>query len=64
MTVIHEDSPEQFHVLEDVPTESGARTMALDTKTHEVLLVTARHGHGSTHLDVLPNTFVVLVVGK
>jgi hypothetical protein len=38
--------------------------MALDAKTHNVLLVTARHGHGSTHLDVLPNTFVVLVVGK
>jgi DNA-binding beta-propeller fold protein YncE len=64
LTVIHEDSPDKFSVLEDVPTQSGARTMALDTKTHNVLLVTARHGHGSTHLDVLPNTFVVLVVGK
>jgi hypothetical protein len=29
-----------------------------------VITVTARHGHGSTHLDVLPDTFVVLVVGK
>ncbi len=64
LTVIHEDSPDKFSVVEDVPTQSGARTMALDTKTHDVLLVTARHGHGSTHLDVLPNTFVVLVVGK
>jgi DNA-binding beta-propeller fold protein YncE len=64
LTVIHEDSPDKFRVVEDVPTQSGARTMALDTKTHNVLLVTARHGHGSTHLDVLPNTFVVLVVGK
>ena len=64
LTVIHEDSPDKFSVVEDVPTQSGARTMALDTKTHNVMLVTARHGHGSTHLDVLPNTFVVLVVGK
>jgi DNA-binding beta-propeller fold protein YncE len=64
LTVIHEDSPDKFSVVEDVPTQSGARTMALDTKTHNVLLVTARHGHGSTHLDVLPNTFVVLVVGR
>ncbi len=64
LTVIHEDSPDKYRVLEDVPTQSGARTMALDTKTHNVLLATARHGHGSTHLDVLPNTFVVLVVGK
>lgn len=41
-----------------------ARTMTLDTKTHNVLLVTARHGHGSTYQNVLPDTFVVLVVGK
>lgn len=64
LTVIHEDSPDQFRVVENVPTQSGARTMALDTKTHNILLVTARHGHGATHAQVLPNTFVVLVVGK
>jgi DNA-binding beta-propeller fold protein YncE len=64
LTVIHEDSPDQFRVVDNVPTQSGARTMTLDTKTHNVLLVTARHGHGATHSLVLPNTFVVLVVGK
>ena len=64
LTVIHEDTPDQFRVVDNVPTQSGARTMALDTKTHHVLLVTARHGHGATHSLVLPNTFVVLVVGK
>ena len=64
LTVIHEYSPDQFRVVDNVPTQSGARTMALDTKTHNILLVTARHGHGATHSQVLPNTFVVLVVGK
>src|ERR1700726_80817 len=64
LTVVHEDSPDKFHVVDNVPTQSGARTMALDAKTHNVLLVTARHGHGATHSQVLPNTFVVLVVGK
>ena len=64
LTIIHEDSPDRFHVVDNVPTQSGARTMALDAKTHNVLLVTARHGHGATHSLVLPNTFVVLVVGK
>lgn len=64
LTVIHEDSPDQFSVVDNVPTQAGARTMTLDTKTHNVLLVTARHGHGSTHLQVLPDTFVVLVVGR
>src|SRR5215469_3116288 len=64
LTVIHEESPNQFRVIDNVSTQSGARTMTLDEKTHNVLLVTARHGHGSTHSQVLPNTFVVLVVGK
>ena len=64
LTVIHEDSPDKFRVLEDIDTQSGARTMALDAKTSNVLVITARHGHGSTHLDVLPNTFVAIVVGK
>jgi len=49
---------------ESAPLQSGARTMAVDTKTHNVLLVTAKRGHGSTASTVVPNTFVVLVVGK
>jgi DNA-binding beta-propeller fold protein YncE len=64
LTVIHEESPDRFQVIDNVQTQSGARTMTLDTKTHNVLLVTARHGHGATHSLVLPNTFVVLVVGR
>jgi DNA-binding beta-propeller fold protein YncE len=64
LTIIHEDSPNSFKVLEEIDTQSGARTMAVDMKTHNVLTVTARHGHGATHNMVLPDTFVVLVVGK
>ncbi len=64
LTVIHEDSPDRFRVIGNVPTASGARTMALDEKTHDVLLVTARHGHGATHEKILPGTFSVLVVGR
>ncbi len=64
LTIIHEDSPDHFHVLDNVSTASGARTMTLDEKTHDVLLVTARHGHGATYRELLPDSFVVLVVGK
>jgi DNA-binding beta-propeller fold protein YncE len=64
LTIIHEDSPDHFRVLANVPTASGARTMALDEKTHDVLLVTARHGHGATYEQVVPDSFVVLVVGR
>jgi DNA-binding beta-propeller fold protein YncE len=64
LTIIHEDSPDSFRILEELDTQSGARTMTVDMKTHNVLTVTARHGHGSTHNMVLPDSFVVLVVGK
>jgi DNA-binding beta-propeller fold protein YncE len=64
LTIIHEDSPDSYKVLEEIDTQSGARTMALDMKTHNVLVVTARHGHGATHNMVLPDSFVVLVIGK
>jgi len=64
LTIIHEDSPDSFKVLEEIDTQSGARTMTVDMKTHNVLVVTARHGHGATHNMVLPDSFVVLVVGK
>src|SRR5690349_16750432 len=44
LTVIHEDSPEKFHVVETVKTEPGARTMALDEQSHDIYLVTAKFG--------------------
>jgi DNA-binding beta-propeller fold protein YncE len=41
LTVIHEDSPDKFSVIDNVPTKTGARTMALDAKTHNLFLPTA-----------------------
>lgn len=72
LTVVHEDSPDKFSLVEDVPTQTGARTMALDPKTHEVFLVTAQfapppaptpenpHPRGG----MVPDSFVVLVYGR
>ena len=36
MTIVHEDSPDKFTVVEKVPTGGGARTCAVDEKTHKV----------------------------
>jgi len=36
LTVIHEDSPDKFTVVENVPTKRSARTMGLDLKTHNI----------------------------
>lgn len=41
ITVVHEDSPTKFSVVQTVETQRGARTMALDTKTHKLYTVTA-----------------------
>jgi YVTN family beta-propeller protein len=39
--VFHEDSPDNFSVVETVKTEFGARNMALDPKTHQLFIDTA-----------------------
>jgi DNA-binding beta-propeller fold protein YncE len=36
LTVVHEDSPNAFSVVERVPTGGGARTCAVDERTHKV----------------------------
>ncbi|HVA71769.1 MAG TPA: hypothetical protein VNF02_01560 [Candidatus Limnocylindrales bacterium] len=70
LTVIHEDSPTKFHVVEDVKTELGARTMALDPTTHEIFLVTAkleRIPNPPPHtrpFKMVPGTFHALMFGK
>jgi YVTN family beta-propeller protein len=41
LTVIHEDAPDKFTVVESVPTQAGARTIELDPSTHRIFTVTA-----------------------
>ena len=72
LTVIHEDSPDKFTVVDNVQTQRGARTMALDEKTHNVFLVTAEFepppaGTPPTERrrpTMKPGTFTLLVVGQ
>lgn len=44
LTVVHEDSPTTFHVVSNVRTRRGARTMALDERSHRIYTVTAAFG--------------------
>lgn len=41
LSVVHEDSPDKYSVVEQVKTAQRARTMALDTQTHTVYLAIA-----------------------
>lgn len=72
LTVIKEETPDRFTVVENVPTRRGARTMALDDKTHKVYLPIAQFGpppaataeQPHPRPPILPDSFVVLVVGQ
>jgi len=72
LTVVHEDSPDKFIVAETVATQRGARTMAVDRKTHKIYLPTAQFGEPPAPTaerprprpPIIPNTFVILVYGK
>lgn len=72
LTVVHEDPSDRFHVVETVQTEPGARTMALDRRSHQIYLVTAKYGAAPAasaeaprpRRPMIPDSFTVLVVGR
>jgi hypothetical protein len=67
LTVIHEDSPDKFTAIDNVPTKKSARTMGLDLKTHNIFLPAADFdppAPGERRGKMKPGSFVILVVGK
>jgi len=66
LTVIKEESPGTFTVIDNVPTKRSARTCAVNEKTHEVYLSEAdtEPGAPGERPKQIPGTFGVLVVGK
>ena len=67
LTVIHEDSPDKFTVVENVPTKRFARTMGFDLKTHNIFLPAADFdppAPGERRGKMKPGSFVIVVVGK
>lgn len=71
LTVLAEDKAGQLTVKQTVPTERGARTMALDPKTHRVYLATARFNPAPAPTaeqphprpTPVPGSFFLLVLG-
>jgi DNA-binding beta-propeller fold protein YncE len=72
ITVVHEDSPAKFTVIQTVPTQRGARTMDVSPVTHRIYTVTADFGptpaptadRPRPRPPMIPGTFVVLEVGR
>lgn len=69
LTVIHQDSPDQYHVAETVTTPQGSRNMGLDPTNHRVFIVSAKFGPppaggGRGRPPVLPGSFTLMVVER
>ncbi len=70
LTVIRQDDHDKYTVLQNVKTRPGARTMAVDVKTHSVYLSDADFGETPAPAadtphprpKILPGTFKLLVV--
>jgi YVTN family beta-propeller protein len=67
LTVVHQDSPDKYTVVENVPTKRSARTMGLDLKTHNIFMPAADFdppAPGERRGKMKPDSFVIVVVGK
>ena len=71
LTVIHQDTPDKYHVVENVQTGSRARTMGIDPASHRIYLAAAKFGEipaESTATNprrrppMVPGSFSVIVV--
>lgn len=67
LTVIKQESPEKYSVLDNVATKPSARTMGLDLKTHNVVLPAADFSApkpGERRGPMKPGSFVLVVVSR
>ena len=72
LTVIHEDSPDKFTVVENAKTMPRARTMTIDPTTHRVFVITAQFGEAPAATAenprprpaMVPNSFTIGVYAK
>jgi DNA-binding beta-propeller fold protein YncE len=69
LTVIQQESPDEYRVVATVTTQPGARTMALDPATHKIFLAAARLGSTPPATEenphprpgIIPDSFAILV---
>lgn len=73
LTVIHQDGPDQYHVVENVQTAPGGRNMGFDPTTRRLYVVAARYGPApaeSTATNprrrppIVPGSFMMMVIER
>ena len=70
-TIAHEDTPDKLTQVQVLATECGARTMALDSKTHKIYLASVKYeqpAEQTTNLPqkrpkIIPGSLKILVYG-
>lgn len=70
LTVIHEDSPDKYTVVQNLTTTPGSRNMGLDATNHRIFVVTAKFGPPPEGAPpgrrgaVLPDSFGLFVIQR
>jgi DNA-binding beta-propeller fold protein YncE len=72
LTVVREDAPDKFTVIDSVKTQQSARTMTLDPKTHRIYLSAAEFGKAPeptkenprARPPMVPGSFTILILGR
>jgi DNA-binding beta-propeller fold protein YncE len=72
MSVFHQDTPDKYTLVENVKTQTGARTMAIDQKTGRAYLSVAEFGPRpeptpagpQSRASMIPGTFSILVIAR
>jgi DNA-binding beta-propeller fold protein YncE len=73
LTVIKENSPTSFAVIENLQTMNGARTLTLDTKTGHIFVMSVERGPAPPpppgggrggQAPAIPGSFTILMIGK
>jgi DNA-binding beta-propeller fold protein YncE len=66
LTVIHQDGPDKYAVIQTITTPIGSRSSAFDPMSHRLFVVSAKFGPvppGGRRGPVLPDTFTLMVFG-
>jgi len=68
LTVIHQDTPDQYSVIQTLQTSTGSRNMGLDLATHRIFVAAAKFGappaNGRGRAPVMPGSFGLLVIER
>src|SRR5690349_7895877 len=67
LTVIHQESPDTYRVMQTVATAQRSRNMGLDPSNHRIYVPAAKFGQspgGKGRRPVLPGSFEVLVIAR